>query len=127
MLIKMNIEINLAATNTGGSCNFESLVTQVNDKDLIDEENKVFCLLLKCFNNFFILSKVRIFQIISSGLPMHEIWSRIELLRSKLQWLPSTVESDDPQRIVFSTDFADFIKPVSQKANMFAMTVNILR
>ncbi|XP_077293910.1 nuclear exosome regulator NRDE2 [Arctopsyche grandis] len=105
MLIKMNIEINLAATNTEGSCNFESLVTQVNDKDLIDEENKI----------------------ISSGLPMHEIWSRIELLRSKLQWLPSTIESDDPQRIVFSTDFADFIKPVSQKANMFAMTVNILR
>lgn len=41
MLIKLNIETNLAASNTEGSTNFEDVVTKVDLKCLMDEENKV--------------------------------------------------------------------------------------
>lgn len=53
--------------------------------------------------------------IISSQLPLPELWYRVERLREGAHWLPwsSEAECEDPQRLVFVDDVSDMLHPIT--------------
>lgn len=67
--------------------------------------------------------------VLNSGLPMNEIWLRIEKLRQNFYFLPlpSDRTSSDPQRIVFNEDIYHYIYPLTNRENSFNLTIIILR
>lgn len=68
--------------------------------------------------------------ILKSGLPMNEIWLRIEKLRENFNFLPlpsNTLNPIDPQRIVFNEDICYFIYPLAQQENRFTLIIIILK
>lgn len=67
--------------------------------------------------------------VLSSGLPMHEIWLRIEKLRQNFNFLPcpENVTCNDPQRIVFNEDICKFIYPLTNNENSFQLILLILK
>lgn len=67
--------------------------------------------------------------VLKSGLPMNEIWLRIEKLRQNFYFLPlpSDRTSSDPQRIVFNEDIYHYIYPLTNRENSFNLTIVILR
>lgn len=70
--------------------------------------------------------------ILTSNLPSHELWLRIEKLREASHWLPwdKQEECEDPQRLVFNEDVSELIQPITYPGNMFrlcAITFTLLK
>lgn len=67
--------------------------------------------------------------VLKSGLPMNEIWLRIEKLRQNYYFLPcpSDRTCSDPQRIVFNEDIYHYIYPLSNREYSFNLVIIILR
>lgn len=67
--------------------------------------------------------------VLTSGLPMTEIWLRIEKLRQSYYFLPCPPgfkSSADPQRIVFNEDVCYYIYPLSDSENAFQLILYTL-
>lgn len=66
--------------------------------------------------------------VLSSQLPLHELWLRTEKLRESCHFIPFTEENEceDPQRIVFPEDVAELIHPITMPENTFRLIVTIL-
>ncbi|KAL9911004.1 nuclear exosome regulator NRDE2 [Glossina fuscipes fuscipes] len=68
--------------------------------------------------------------ILQSGLPMNEIWLRIETLRQGFNFLPFPGEGNkcsDPQRIVFNEDVCHYVYPLKSKENSFRLLLIIVK
>lgn len=67
--------------------------------------------------------------VLKSGLPMNEIWLRIEKLRQNYYFLPVPVDRScsDPQRIVLNEDIFHYIYPLSNRENAFILLIIVLR
>lgn len=67
--------------------------------------------------------------VLQSGLPMNEIWLRVEKLRQNFYFLPLSSERgiSDPQRIVLNEDIYHYIYPLTNRENAFSLTLLILR
>lgn len=67
--------------------------------------------------------------ILKSGLPMNEIWLRIEKLRQNFYFLPcpENMTCSDPQRIVFNDDICNFLFPLAKRENTFRLVIEILK
>ncbi|XP_055694670.1 nuclear exosome regulator NRDE2 isoform X2 [Lutzomyia longipalpis] len=67
--------------------------------------------------------------VLNSGLPMNEIWLRIEKLRTSFNFLPcpTGMSCTDPQRSVFNEDVCHFIYPLMNQENSLELIFNILR
>ncbi|XP_055624217.1 nuclear exosome regulator NRDE2 [Toxorhynchites rutilus septentrionalis] len=67
--------------------------------------------------------------ILKSGLPMNEIWLRIEKLRSAFHFLPfgGTNMCSDPQRMVLHEDVIGFVYPLINKEYSFDLVILILK
>uniref|UniRef100_A0A1B0DD77 Uncharacterized protein n=1 Tax=Phlebotomus papatasi TaxID=29031 RepID=A0A1B0DD77_PHLPP len=67
--------------------------------------------------------------VLSSGLPMNEIWLRIEKLRTSFNFLPcpAGMSCTDPQRSVFNEDVCHFIYPLINHSNSLELVFIILR
>lgn len=67
--------------------------------------------------------------ILKSGLPLNEIWLRIEKLRSAYNFLPCTAPDlkSDPQRIVLNEDICSFVFPLMNKNYNFDLFILILK
>ncbi|XP_059622663.1 nuclear exosome regulator NRDE2 [Phlebotomus argentipes] len=67
--------------------------------------------------------------VLSSGLPMNEIWLRIEKLRTSFNFLPCPVgmSCTDPQRSVFNEDVCHFIYPLVDHTRSLELIFIILR
>ncbi|XP_053948205.1 nuclear exosome regulator NRDE2 [Anastrepha ludens] len=67
--------------------------------------------------------------VLQSGLPMNEIWLRIERLRQGFNFLPcsDTIKCNDPQRIVFNEDICHYIYPLKSRENSFYLILLTLR
>lgn len=66
--------------------------------------------------------------VLASGLPMNEIWLRIEKLRQNFYFLPCPEDRScpDPQRIVFNEDIVHFVYPLSQRQFAFDLVVRVM-
>lgn len=67
--------------------------------------------------------------VLASGLPMNEIWLRIEKLRQNFYFLPCPENRScpDPQRIVFNEDIVHFVYPLSaQRTLAFELVVRVM-
>ncbi|XP_075160790.1 nuclear exosome regulator NRDE2 [Haematobia irritans] len=68
--------------------------------------------------------------ILQSGLPMNEIWLRIEKLRQGYFFLPfpgDSAKCSDPQRIVFNEDVCHYVYPMKSKENSFKLLLIIVK
>uniref|UniRef100_A0A0A1XLS6 UPF0614 protein C14orf102 homolog n=1 Tax=Zeugodacus cucurbitae TaxID=28588 RepID=A0A0A1XLS6_ZEUCU len=67
--------------------------------------------------------------VLQSGLPMNEIWLRIEKLRQGFNFLPcpEKIACNDPQRIVFNEDICHYIYPMESRENSFYLVLLILK
>lgn len=67
--------------------------------------------------------------ILKSGLPLNEIWLRIEKLRSAYNFLPCITADlkSDPQRIVLNDDICGLVFPLMNKNYNFDLFILILR
>lgn len=67
--------------------------------------------------------------ILQSGLPMNEIWLRIEKLRQSFYFLPcpENRSCSDPQRIVFNEDIVQFVYPLANREFSFNLIVIIMK
>lgn len=67
--------------------------------------------------------------ILKSGLPMNEIWLRIEKLRQNFYFLPCPENRtcSDPQRIVFNEDIVHFVYPLVRKEYCFNLAIIIIK
>lgn len=67
--------------------------------------------------------------VLSSGLPMNEIWLRVEKLRTNFYFLPCPTgfTCSDPQRMVFNEDVCQFIYPLNGRENSLKLVFIILR
>lgn len=65
--------------------------------------------------------------ILTSNLPLHELWLRTEKLRESCHWLPYLDDDkcEDPQRMVFTDDVAELIHPVTMPENIFKLTATV--
>ncbi|XP_069697823.1 nuclear exosome regulator NRDE2 isoform X2 [Periplaneta americana] len=71
-------------------------------------------------------------RILSSQLPLSEIWLRVEQLREGVHWLPwvSDEDCEDPQRVVFSDDVSDLLHPITTASllpNLTAIALMLLK
>lgn len=70
--------------------------------------------------------------VLSSNLPLHELWLRIEKLRECFHWLPYDKNKDheqtceDLQRVVFNEDVRELIHPITIPGNLFKLTATVL-
>ncbi|KAL5289275.1 NRDE2 family protein [Megaselia abdita] len=100
-LLKLGLELNVAPDTFILPCSVESQNTLIEYEELV----------------------------LKSGLPMTEIWLRIEKLRQSYYFLPCPPgfkSSSDPQRIVFNEDVCYFIYPLSKNENSFQLILYIL-
>uniref|UniRef100_A0A182QB26 Uncharacterized protein n=1 Tax=Anopheles farauti TaxID=69004 RepID=A0A182QB26_9DIPT len=67
--------------------------------------------------------------ILKSGLPMNEIWLRVELLRAAYHYLPFEGGrlASDPQRMVLTDDVVGFVYPLINKSYAFELTLTVLK
>ncbi|XP_013117712.1 nuclear exosome regulator NRDE2 [Stomoxys calcitrans] len=68
--------------------------------------------------------------ILQSGLPMNEIWLRVEKLRQGFYFLPfpgDSAKCSDPQRIVFNEDVCHYVYPLKSRENSFKLLLLILK
>ncbi|XP_050081395.1 nuclear exosome regulator NRDE2 [Anopheles maculipalpis] len=67
--------------------------------------------------------------ILKSGLPMNEIWLRVELLRSAFHYLPFEGGrlASDPQRMVLTDDVVGYVYPLINKAYAFELMLGALK
>ncbi|XP_053658935.1 nuclear exosome regulator NRDE2 [Anopheles marshallii] len=67
--------------------------------------------------------------ILKSGLPMNEIWLRVELLRSAFHYLPFEGGrlASDPQRMVLTDDVVGYVYPLINKSYAFELTLVALK
>ncbi|EDV95362.1 uncharacterized protein LOC6569228 [Drosophila grimshawi] len=78
--------------------------------------------------------------VLRSGMPMPEIWTRIERLRQAYQFLPYPQQQQehheheqeqlDPQRCVYSSDVCHYIYPLKERANtlhLLLLTVQLTK
>lgn len=67
--------------------------------------------------------------VLQSGLPMNEIWLRIEKLRQNFYFLPcpENRSCNDPQRIVFNEDIVHFVYPLANRAYAFNLLIIVLK
>lgn len=67
--------------------------------------------------------------VLKSGLPMNEIWLRIEKLRQNYYFLPVPADRScsDPQRIVLNEDIFHYIYPLSNREYAFNLVIVVLR
>lgn len=67
--------------------------------------------------------------VLKSGLPLNEIWLRIEKLRQNYYFLPCPINRScsDPQRIVLNEDVYHYIYPLSNREHAFNLVVVVLR
>uniref|UniRef100_A0A182NPA0 Uncharacterized protein n=1 Tax=Anopheles dirus TaxID=7168 RepID=A0A182NPA0_9DIPT len=67
--------------------------------------------------------------ILKSGLPMNEIWLRVELLRAAYHYLPFEGGrlASDPQRMVLTDDVVGFVYPLINKSYAFELTLTALK
>lgn len=72
-------------------------------------------------------------QVVASGLPLSEVWARVERARDALQWrapageLPPHELAADPQRTPLAHDLADLLLPVTDAPASFRLLVTLLR
>ncbi|XP_014085988.2 nuclear exosome regulator NRDE2 [Bactrocera oleae] len=101
-LIKLALELNITAVTFKGFTPLES-----DQNTLIEFEELV----------------------LQSGLPMNEIWLRIEKLRQGFNFLPcpEKIKCNDPQRIVFNEDICHYIYPMESRENSFYLILLILK
>lgn len=67
--------------------------------------------------------------ILASGLPMNEIWLRIEKLRQNYNFLPCPEDRtcSDPQRFVYNEDIVQFVFPLTQRTEyVFDLVIRVL-
>ncbi|XP_005190091.2 nuclear exosome regulator NRDE2 [Musca domestica] len=104
-LIKLSVELNVPAN----SCILEDLQPREQDEQTCVEYEEL---------------------ILQSGLPMNEIWLRIEKLRQGFFFLPFPGEStkcSDPQRIVFNEDVCHYVYPLQSTDNCLKMLLLIVK
>ncbi|XP_058832540.1 nuclear exosome regulator NRDE2 [Topomyia yanbarensis] len=67
--------------------------------------------------------------ILKSGLPMNEIWLRIEKLRGAFHFLPYRGSNmcSDPQRMVLNQDIVGFVYPLINREYTFDLVILILK
>jgi ElaB/YqjD/DUF883 family membrane-anchored ribosome-binding protein len=67
--------------------------------------------------------------VLKSGLPMNEIWLRIEKLRSAYNFLPvhNNRTSSDPQRILINEEICVYVYPLINKAYTFDLFILVLK
>uniref|UniRef100_A0A182TBH8 Uncharacterized protein n=1 Tax=Anopheles maculatus TaxID=74869 RepID=A0A182TBH8_9DIPT len=67
--------------------------------------------------------------ILKSGLPMNEIWLRVELLRGAFHYLPFEGGrlASDPQRMVLTDDVVGYVYPLINKAYAFELMLVALK
>lgn len=67
--------------------------------------------------------------VLKSGLPMNEIWLRVEKLRQNYYFLPCPMDRScsDPQRVVLNEDIYHYIYPLSNREHAFNLVIIILR
>lgn len=66
--------------------------------------------------------------VLKSGLPMNEIWLRIEKLRQNYYFLPCPVgQCSDMQRVVLNQDIVHYIYPLSNREYAFNLVIVVLR
>ncbi|CAG9857882.1 unnamed protein product [Phyllotreta striolata] len=65
--------------------------------------------------------------ILTSNLPLHELWLRIEKLRESCHFLPhnDVGRCEDPQRMVFVEDVAELVHPITMPNNVFKLTATV--
>ncbi|XP_063706723.1 nuclear exosome regulator NRDE2 [Culicoides brevitarsis] len=66
--------------------------------------------------------------ILKSGLPLNEIWLRIEKLRSAYYFLPCVITDlqSDPQRVVLDEDICDLAFPLINQTQRFHLFILVL-
>lgn len=68
--------------------------------------------------------------ILTSGLPLNQLWLRIESLRERCHWI--SIEQDeldvvgDSKRLVLSEDVTDFVHPFKSNESNFVFAVHCL-
>lgn len=67
--------------------------------------------------------------VLKSGLPLNEIWLRIEKLRQNYYFLPCPANRScsDPQRIVLNEDIYHYIYPLSNREHAFNLVIIVLK
>lgn len=67
--------------------------------------------------------------VLKSGLPMNEIWLRVEKLRQNYYFLPCPLDRScsDPQRVVLNEDIYNYIYPLANRDHAFTLVIIILR
>lgn len=67
--------------------------------------------------------------VLKSGLPMNEIWLRVEKLRQNYYFLPCPLDRScsDPQRVVLNEDIYNYIYPLTNREHVFSLVIIILR
>lgn len=101
-LIKLALELNISANH------FQKIQPLEQDQHTLVEYEEV---------------------VLASGLPMNEIWLRIEKLRQNFYFLPCPEDRScpDPQRIVFNEDIVHFVYPLSKQSSFaFDLVVRVL-
>lgn len=101
-LIKLALELNVAENK------FTKIQPLESDQNLLIEYEEV---------------------ILQSGLPMNEIWLRIEKLRQNFYFLPcpENRSCSDPQRIVFNEDIVHFVYPLANRSYSFNLIIIVLK
>lgn len=63
-------------------------------------------------------------EILLSGLPLNSLWSRLEILRSRVYWYPTEDPScTDPQRMILTSDVSDCLYPIVDPDHQFVLAV----
>lgn len=67
--------------------------------------------------------------VLNCGLPMNEIWLRVEKLRQNFYFLPCPMNRScsDPQRVVLNEDILHFIYPMSNREHAFRLVCIVLK
>ncbi|XP_061395141.1 nuclear exosome regulator NRDE2 [Musca vetustissima] len=104
-LIKLSVELNVPAN----SCILEDLEPREQDEQACVEFEEL---------------------ILQSGLPMNEIWLRIEKLRQAFFFLPfpgASAKCSDPQRIVFNEDVCHYVYPLQSREHSLKILLLIVK
>lgn len=67
--------------------------------------------------------------VLKCGLPMNQIWLRVEKLRQNFFFLPCSVDRScsDPQRVVLNEDIIHFIYPIANRECAFRLICIVLK
>lgn len=101
-LLKLALELNVAENK------FANIQPSESDQNILIEYEEV---------------------ILQSGLPMNEIWLRVEKLRQNFYFLPcpENRSCSDPQRMVFNEDIVHFVYPLANRSYSFNLMIIVLK